>query len=186
MRLVTLGGLLVGDDGLLAHGRDDSDNEILALVELGLDLVSDLTLGKRDIVLGGTVGGEERQETIINVDELELLSLDVGDLHVVGGGGQILKLLVGEDIGGDKVDLGVTVLTSLGGGHVNDLAGSALDHDVTVLSQSGALDGVGLGSTGVNGIKGVLRLVYDRSVHRLCNGSDRMMWPVRLSKPPPV
>lgn len=156
MRLVALGGLLVGDDGLLAHGGDDSDNEILALVELGLDLVSNLALGERDIVLGGTVGGEERQETVINVDELELLSLHVGDLHVVGGGGQILKLLVGEDIGGDKVDLGVTVLTSLGGGHVDNLARSALDDNVTVLSQSRALDGVGLGSTGVNGIKGVL------------------------------
>jgi hypothetical protein len=31
----------------------------------------------------------------------------------VGGGAQILELLVGEDINGDKVDLGVSVLASL-------------------------------------------------------------------------
>lgn len=42
-------------------------------------------------------------------------------------------------VNGDKVDLGVTVLSSLGGGHVDDLAGSALDHDVTVLPEGRAL-----------------------------------------------
>ena len=36
---------------------------------------------------------------------------------------------------GDKVDLGVSVLSSLGGGHVDDLARSSLDDDVTVLPQ---------------------------------------------------
>lgn len=154
--LVTLGGLLERDDSLLTHGGDDSDNEVLALVEVGLDLVTDLTLGERDIVLGGTVGGEKRKETVINVDELELLSLDVGDLHVVGGGREILELLAGEDISGNEMDLGVTVLTGLGGRHIDNLAGSSLDNNVTVLSQSRALHGEGERGTGVNGIKGVL------------------------------
>ena len=33
-------------------------------------------------------------------------------------------------VNGDKVNLGVTVLSGLGGGHVDDLAGPALDDDV--------------------------------------------------------
>jgi hypothetical protein len=51
-------------------------------------------------------------------------------------------LLVGEDINGNKMDLGVTVLTSLGGGHVDDLAGTALDDDVAVLAKGRTLKGV--------------------------------------------
>ena len=40
---------------------------------------------------------------------------------------------------GDKVDLGVTVLSSLGGGHVDNFARSSLDEDVTRLPQTGTL-----------------------------------------------
>lgn len=76
----------------------------------------------------------------------------------MGGGRQILELLAGEDIDGDQVDLGVTVLAGLGGGHVDDLAGAALDHDVTVLAQSRALHGVGRRRTSVGGLEGVLML----------------------------
>lgn len=36
----------------------------------------------------------------------------------------IFKLLAGEDVESDKVDLGVTVLASLGGRHVDDLKDS--------------------------------------------------------------
>jgi hypothetical protein len=35
------------------------------------------------------------------------------------------------NIDGDEVNFCVTVLARLGGGHVNDLAGPALDHDVS-------------------------------------------------------
>jgi hypothetical protein len=45
-------------------------------------------------------------------------------------------------VGGDKVDLGVSVLSGLGGGHVNDLAWSSLDQNVTVLSEGRALHAV--------------------------------------------
>lgn len=72
----------------------------------------------------------------------------------MGGGREILKLLASEDIDGDKVDLGVTVLSSLGGGHVDDLAGTALDDDVTVLTQSRALHGVGGGRASIGGVEG--------------------------------
>jgi hypothetical protein len=39
----------------------------------------------------------------------------------------------GTYINSDKMDLGVTVLASLGGRHVDDLARSTLDNDMTVL-----------------------------------------------------
>lgn len=77
----------------------------------------------------------------------------MGNVHVVGGGGEILKLLGSEDIGGDQVNLGVTVLASLGGRHVNDLAGAVLDNNVATLAQSRTLHGVGERGSGISRIE---------------------------------
>lgn len=96
--------------------------------------------------------------------ELELATGDVGDVHVVGRGGKIFELLAGEDVDGNHVDLGVTVLASLGGGHVNNLARAALDNDVTVLPQSRALHGEGGGSAGIGGVEGVLVLFQSQPI----------------------
>ena len=63
--------------------------------------------------------------------KLVLAAGDVGDVHVVGRGAEIFELLAGEDVDSDKVDLGVAVLASLGGGHVHDLARPALDDNMT-------------------------------------------------------
>jgi hypothetical protein len=52
----------------------------------------------------------------------------------------------------------VTVLARLGGGHVDDLAGTALDDNVTVLAQSRALHGVGGGRTGIRRVEGNIML----------------------------
>lgn len=57
----------------------------------------------------------------------------------MGGRAEILEFLASKDVDGDEVNLGVTVLTGLGGGHVDDLAGTVLDNDKTVLPQSGTL-----------------------------------------------
>lgn len=67
-RLAALGRLLVGDGLLFAHGGDDGDEEVLALVEVGLDLLANVALGDADVVLGGTVLGHQVQETVIDVD----------------------------------------------------------------------------------------------------------------------
>ena len=67
---------------------------------------------------------------------------DVGDVHVVGGRAQFFELLASEDINGNKMDLCVTVLASLGGRHVDDLAGTSLNDDVAVLAKGRALKGV--------------------------------------------
>jgi hypothetical protein len=90
--------------------------------------------------------------------ELEFLAGDDGDVHVVGGRRQIFQLLVGEDVEGDQVNLGVTVLASLGGGHFDDLARATLDHDVAVLAQGRALHRVGGRGTGIGALEGVLML----------------------------
>lgn len=76
----------------------------------------------------------------------------------MGRGGEILELLAGENVDGDQVDLGMTVLSSLGGRHVNDLARAALDDDVTVLAQSRALHREGQRRAGVGRLEGVLML----------------------------
>jgi hypothetical protein len=141
-----------------------------------VDLVANLAIGDLDVVLGGAVVGHEGKEAVVGNVELEytvshgcqdfarathelvLLAADVGDVHVVGGGAEILELLVGEDVDGDQMDLGVTVLSGLGGGHFDDLARAVLDDDETALPQGRALHGVGGGGTGIGALEGVLML----------------------------
>ena len=76
----------------------------------------------------------------------------------MGRRAQIFQLLAGENVDGCQVDLGVTVLARLGGGHVDNLAGALLDADEAVLPQSRALHGVGGGGASIGGLKGVLML----------------------------
>lgn len=90
--------------------------------------------------------------------KLVLLARDVGDIHVVGGGGEILELLASEDVNGDQVNFGMTVLSSLGGRHVDNLARAALDNDVAVLTQSRALHGEGQRRAGVGRLESVVML----------------------------
>jgi hypothetical protein len=90
--------------------------------------------------------------------EQVLLAADVGDIHVVSGRAKLFQLLASEDVNGDQVDLGVTVLARLGGGHLDNLAGAVLDDHETVLPQCRALHGVGRGSTGIGTVERVLML----------------------------
>jgi len=117
-------GGLEGDGLLLAHGGDDGNADLLARLESGLDVGTDLTLGDLDVVLGGTVREHQVEETlrprttgmsarvlnavrratkpsktyVVNVDQGVLGPGDVGDVHVVGRGRDILQLLAGEDL----------------------------------------------------------------------------------------
>lgn len=157
--------------GVLLLGLEETD-----------DLLANLSVGNLDIVLGVTVIGHEGEVVIVGdvelngqivrglahappqgpfwnlTYELVLATGDVGDVHVVGGGAQLLKLLAGEDVNGDQVDLGVTVLASLGGRHVDDLARTALDDNETVLPEGRALHGEGQRRTGVSRVEGVFML----------------------------
>lgn len=73
-------------------------------------------------------------------------------------GAEILELLAREDVEGDKVHLGVAVLASLGGGHVDNLAGASLDHNVTVLPERRALHRVRRRRAGVGRLERVFML----------------------------
>jgi len=141
---------------LLAHGTDDRDKEILAIIETGLDFLAKIAFGDLDVVFGGAIGGHEVEETIIDVDELVFLTTDVGDIHIVGGGADIFQLLSGKDIDGDKMDLGVTVLAGLRGRHVDDLAWAALDANMSVLAESRALHRESQGRAGAGLLKGLI------------------------------
>lgn len=71
------------------------------------------------------------------------------------------SLLAIEDINADEMDFSVAVLASLGGGHFNDLARTALQHDESVLAESRALHGEGGRGTGVPGLEvGVLDVAH--------------------------
>lgn len=99
-----------------------------------------------------------QQPRCISAYKLVLAARDVRDVHVVGGRGQILQLLAGEDVDGDHVDLGVTVLARLRGGHFHDLAWATLDDDVAVLPQGRTLHRERGRRTGVGALEGVLML----------------------------
>ena len=82
----------------------------------------------------------------------------------MGRWAEFFKLLAGEDINGNKMNFGVTMLASLRGGHVNDLARAVLNDDKSVLPQGRALHGVGSGSASIGRIKGVLMLRFAVSI----------------------
>lgn len=62
------------------------------------------------------------------------------------------------------MDLGVTMLTSLGSGHFNNLTRSTLDTDMTVLSQGRTLHGESKRGTGLSGLEGVIVVVFGHTM----------------------
>ena len=90
--------------------------------------------------------------------KLVFFALDVRDVHIVGGGAKIFKLLASKDINCNEMNLGVTVLAGLGGAHFDNLARAALDDDESVLAKRRALHRIGGRSTSISALKGVLML----------------------------
>lgn len=91
---------------------------------------------------------------IIRTHQLVFTTGDIGNIHVVGGRREIFELLSSEDVEGDQMDLGVTVLAGLGSRHVDNFAGPVLDHNEAVLAQSRALHWVGQRRASIGGIEG--------------------------------
>ena len=77
----------------------------------------------------------------------------------MSGRAEFFELLASEDVEGGEMNFGVTVLASLRGGHVDDLAGAILDHDKTVLAEGRALHGKSGGGASIGALKGMLMLV---------------------------
>lgn len=80
---------------------------------------------------------------------------------------KIFQLLVGKDIDSNQMHLCVTVLSGLGGGHVDNLAGAALDHDVAVLAQSRTLHREGGRGAGIGRLEGHLMLLRGYTVSKV-------------------
>ena len=78
----------------------------------------------------------------------------------MGRRAQFFELLAGKDINGNKMDLSMTVLASLRGRHVDNLARAVLDHDETILPQGRALHGESSRGAGIGGVEGVLMLLW--------------------------
>jgi len=159
-RNLTAGSLLGFDSSLLTHSRKNNDIGVLLFSsEKLIDLLTNLTLRDLNIILSLTIISHQGEEAVIrDIEQLVLLAGDVGDIHVVGGGAKFFELLASEDINGNKMDLGVAVLSSLGGRHVDDLARTVLDHNEAVLPQGRALHGEGSRGAGIGGLEGVLML----------------------------
>jgi len=129
-------------DGLLfTHCADNGDKEILALIEPALNVTPEVALRHLNIILWGTILSHEVEETVVNIDKLIFVAADVGDIHVVSRRTDIFHLLASKNVDGDEMDLSVTVLSSLGGRHVDDLARASFDHNVAVFTESRALLG---------------------------------------------
>ena len=90
--------------------------------------------------------------------KLHFTAGDIRNVHVVSGRAQLFQLLASEDIQCNQMDLGVTMLSGLGSRHIDNLAGATLDHNMTVLAESGALHGEGGGSAGIGALESVLML----------------------------
>jgi len=127
----------------LIHCLGDGDVDFLSIFEICLDFLAKFAFGDFNVVLGATVGSQQVEEIIVKVDlefsqcdqknyQLVLSTEDVRDIHVVSGGAKIFVFAAVEDlssacqfsriyISADQVDLGVTVLSGLGGTHFNNL-----------------------------------------------------------------
>lgn len=108
--------------------------------------------------------------------ELILLAAYVRNVHIVGRRGQVFQLLARENVNGDQVDLGMAVLASFGGAHVDNLARAVLDDDETVLAQGRTLHRKGERCAGIGAVELKLMLYSSEVSHptRCCDGSNRL------------
>lgn len=71
---------------------------------------------------------------------------------------KFFQLLASEDINSNQMYLGMTVLASLRGGHIDNFAGAVFDHNETILSQGRALHWESGRSTSIGRVEGVFML----------------------------
>ncbi len=111
----------------LVSTDERTHQDVPLLVDGLLDLLAEVSLRDLEVLAGLPGVVHQREEPVVHADELEVAAGHVGHVHVVGGRADVLVLLVGEDVEGHHVDLGVAVLASLGSGHLHDLARVALE-----------------------------------------------------------
>jgi hypothetical protein len=165
--LSTFGSFLVGNSLLFTHSTDNGDKQFLVCFEVFGDLVAEFSFRSLHIVLNITALIHQAQETVVSdIDQLVFITANVGNIHVMSRGGNIFQLLSGENVNGDKVNLSMTVLASLGGGHFDDFARASLNYDVSIFPESGALHREGGGGPSVGPLEGLVMLLIIRHFER--------------------
>lgn len=140
---------LGSDSTFLPHGRNHGDHEFITGFELCLDFLANFAFRDTQVLPDFTVVAHQGHVAFIDVNQLVVYPLDGGNIHVVGGRAHIFMLLVGKDVDANQVNLGMSVLAGLGGGHLHNFAGMSLQHNIPVLTQSRALHRVGGGGAGL-------------------------------------
>jgi hypothetical protein len=54
----------------LAHGADDSDQQIVACIKAIYNLFADIAFGDFNVIFGSTIGSHEIEETVVDVNLL--------------------------------------------------------------------------------------------------------------------
>lgn len=93
-------------------------------------------------------------------NKLIFFARHVGDVHVVGGWAKIFQFFPGENIDGNEMDLGMSVLASLRSAHFDNFARTIFDHDETVLPKSRALHRIGGRCASISAFESVLMLWF--------------------------
>jgi len=127
--------LLVSNNLLNTNsGLDRDDDTVLAPVPSFADLIRQSLGVSGEVQIGFLVTTfvHKSQFITININNFPVRLVDNGNGGTVGRGNHIFQLLSRENINGGKVALSVTVLSGLGDGDTENLAGVSLDHHVTV------------------------------------------------------
>ena len=127
--------LLVANNLFDTDGSLDRHNDrVLATVPSVTDFVGEAlrVRGKVQVRLLGTAFVHEGKLIAFNVNELPFRLLNKGNRSSVGRGDHVFVLLSSENVGSNKVALGVAVLARLGDRDGENLAWVALDHHVSV------------------------------------------------------
>ena len=105
---------------------------LLAVSNGASDFFSKIAIRNFEVLTHVTTVVHQGEIIVVNVAKLVVLSGHIGHVHVVGGGANIFVFLSCENVEGDHVDFGVTVLTGLGGGHLHNLARAALKNTIKI------------------------------------------------------
>lgn len=154
---------LESDNLLNTNSSLDGDRHlVLAFGPMFADLTSHSirNTGEVDVSLLVTSLVHEGELAILSdIDDLPIRANDNGDGGSVGRRDHILELLAGEDIHRQKVALSVAVLSGLGDGDAEDLAGLSLNHHVSALLDLPSFHGDNSGRSGVGIFNHVLLIV---------------------------
>ena len=132
-----LGLLGFNDKGLAVGGKDGNDDLIVSVLNFvpeSHDAIKSLAFWwKVDILAHGVVESEKLSVVVLDVDEGIILAVNEWNLDIMGGWEVSFVTAASEEIGTGDTSLGVTVLSGLGFGDIDNTAWATLDEDIAAL-----------------------------------------------------